>query len=248
MGVAISTPNNIKSPNGNSLAVFKKPLEDNFSIKDINGIVEDLKVLPNPNSFNDNGSIVRFTSFSQPFIDATSTPLIEFDFSTLIEKYKESTPNCQFTGTIFCTQSACADSPSDDAGTSNYLRISFNLLVQVNQIGELKYLFSVSEVPASQEPTAQAINSLVLFSFFDEATITDVNGNAISQNTFSSISTLVFNTKTNITGTSESTSVKNNNGWVEINQTSSGSTNGNSASDYSESVDVKIIGNNLNPS
>ena len=167
MAVTVSKPNNILSPSGNSLAVFKEAGNTNFTVKDIYGVTQELKLLGKPQtqgSVADLGNQI-FTSFSQMFDDATQTPLITFDFSELIKAYKDKIPNVQITGTVYSTQSACANEV--DSATSNYLRLAFNLLVQINASGQLKTLFSVEEIPASDEPTSQAFDNANLFVFFD---------------------------------------------------------------------------------
>ena len=245
MAVTVSTPNNITSPSGNSLAVFKRGGASNFTVKDINGVIEDLKVLGTPKSVRSSGTNI-FTSFSQAIADNTETELLRFDFRDLINEYKSEIPNAQITGTIYCTQSACANEV--DSATSNYLRVAFNLLVQINSSGQLKTLFSVEEIPASDEPTAQAFDNLKLFVFFDEANITDATGTTtILPDTFQDISQIAFNTKTNITGTNQGISMSMNNGWVEVNLNASGIGNLRNQSEYVELIKVSINGNELSP-
>ena len=249
MAVTVSKPNNILSPSGNSLAVFKEAGKTNFTVKDIYGVTQELKVLGKPQTqanYPDLGNQI-FTSFSQMFNDSTQTPLITFDFSELIKQYKDKIPNVQITGTIYSTQSACANEV--DSATSNYLRLAFNLLIQINASGELKTLFSVDEIPASDEPTSQALDNANLFVFFDFADIQDASGKvAIVPNTFQDISAITFNTVTNVTGGLANFSTRMNNGWVELNINAS--TQGYSAKPQNllRLIDISINGNNLTPS
>ncbi len=249
MSVTVSKPNNILSPSGNSLAVFKEAGNTNFTVKDIYGVTQELKLLGKPQtqgSFADLGNQI-FTSFSQMFNDATQTPLITFDFSELIKTYKDKIPNVQITGTVYSTQSACANEV--DSATSNYLRLAFNLLVQINASGELKTLFSVDEIPASDEPTSQAFDNANLFVFFDFADIQDASGKvAIVPNTFQDISSLSFNTVTNVTGGLANFSTRMNNGWVELNINANTQGNLEKPSKLLHLIDITINGNNLTPS
>jgi len=250
MGVTVSLPNNITTIEGNSLAVFKKSGETNFSVKDVNGIVEPLKVLGRATTRPNEGKLgtQTFTPFSQNFTDATPTNLIEFDFTNVINKYKDEIPNFQISGTLFCTQSACSN--EDESATSNYLRIAFNLMVQINQSGQLNPLFSVSEVPATQEPTAQSFNSTKLFIFFDEAVLTDDSGAPLLlNNTFQDVKKISFSTKTNVTGSFATQSVKRNNGYIEVNTSASGNTqSGENPSVYIDALTTDIFNTDLEPS
>lgn len=249
MAVTVSKPNNILSPSGNSLAVFKEAGNTNFTVKDIYGVTQELKVLGKPvtQGANPNFGNQLFTSFSQQFVDATNTELIEFDFTELINTYKADIPNLQITGTIYATQSACANEV--DSATSNYLRLAFNLLVQINASGQLKTLVSIQEIPASDEPTAQAIDNSNLFVFFDEANITDATGVVtLVPDTFQSITKLSFNTKTNVTGALGSFSMNMNNGWIELNLNASTKGNTVDASKLLDLIGVTISGNSLAPS
>ena len=249
MSVTVSKPNNILSPSGNSLAVFKEAGNTNFTVKDIYGVTQELKVLGKPVTQGSNANLGNqiFTSFSQMFNDATQTPLITFDFSELIKTYKDKIPNVQITGTVYSTQSACANEV--DSATSNYLRLAFNLLVQINASGELKTLFSVDEIPASDEPTSQALDNANLFVFFDFADIQDASGKlAIVPNTFQDISALTFNTVTNVTGGLANFSTRMNNGWLELNVNASSVGNLLNASKIIDLIDITINGNDLTPS
>ena len=249
MAVTVSKPNNILSPSGNSLAVFKEAGNTNFTVKDIYGVTQELKLLGKPQtqgSVADLGNQI-FTSFSQMFDDATQTPLITFDFSELIKAYKDKIPNVQITGTIYSTQSSCANEV--DSATSNYLRLAFNLLVQINASGQLKTLFSVEEIPASDEPTSQAFDNANLFVFFDFADIQDATGKvAIVPNTFQDISSLTFNTVTNVTGGLANFSTRMNNGWVELNINASTQGYSEKPSKLLDLIDISINGNDLTPS
>ena len=249
MAVTVSKPNNILSPSGNSLAVFKEAGKTNFTVKDIYGVTQELKLLGKPQTQGNDPDLGNqiFTSFSQMFNDSTQTPLITFDFSELIKQYKDKIPNVQITGTVYSTQSACANEV--DSATSNYLRLAFNLLIQINASGELKTLFSVDEIPASDEPTSQAFDNANLFVFFDFADIQDASGKvAIVPNTFQDISAITFNTVTNVTGGLANFSTRMNNGWVELNINAS--TQGYSAKPQNllPLIDISINGNNLTPS
>jgi surface protein len=249
MSVTVSKPNNILSPSGNSLAVFKEAGNTNFTVKDIYGVTQELKLLGKPVTQGSNANLGNqiFTSFSQMFDDATQTPLITFDFSELIKTYKDKIPNVQITGTVYSTQSACANEV--DSATSNYLRLAFNLLIQINASGELKTLFSVDEIPASDEPTSQAFDNANLFVFFDFADIQDASGKlTIVPNTFQDISALTFNTVTNVTGGLANFSTRMNNGWVELNLNASSQGNTVNASKIIDLIDISISGNNLTPS
>jgi len=249
MAVTVSEPNNITSPSGNSLAVFKEAGKTNFTVKDIYGVTQELKVLGKPQTQGSNPDLGNqiFTSFSQMFDDATQTPLITFDFSELIKTYKDKIPNVQITGTVYSTQSACANEV--DSATSNYLRLAFNLLVQINASGQLKTLFSVDEIPASDEPTSQAFDNANLFVFFDFADIQDASGKvAIVPNTFQDISSLTFNTVTNVTGGLANFSTRMNNGWVELNINASTQGYSEKPSKLLDLIDISINGNNLTPS
>ena len=42
MALTVSAPNNVQSPSGNSLAVFKEATTNKFYVKDINGQIEEL--------------------------------------------------------------------------------------------------------------------------------------------------------------------------------------------------------------
>ena len=42
MAITVSTPNNVESNNGNSLAVFKESTTNKFYVKDINGQIQDI--------------------------------------------------------------------------------------------------------------------------------------------------------------------------------------------------------------
>ena len=249
MAVTVSKPNNILSPSGNSLAVFKEAGKTNFTVKDIYGVTQELKLLGKPVTQGSDANLGNqiFTSFSQMFDDATQTPLITFDFSELIKTYKDKIPNVQITGTVYSTQSACANEV--DSATSNYLRLAFNLLVQINASGELKTLFSVDEIPASDEPTSQAFDNANLFVFFDFADIQDASGKfAIVPNTFQDISSLVFNTVTNVTGGLANFSTRMNNGWLELNINASTQGYSEKPSKLLDLIDISINGNNLTPS
>ena len=249
MAVTVSKPNNILSPSGNSLAVFKEAGNTNFTVKDIYGVTQELKLLGKPQTQGNNPDLGNqiFTSFSQMFNDSTQTPLITFDFSELIKKYKDKIPNVQITGTVYSTQSACAN--EIDSATSNYLRLAFNLLIQINASGELKTLFSVDEIPASDEPTSQAFDNANLFVFFDFADIQDATlKQAIVPNTFQDISAITFNTVTNVTGGLANFSTRMNNGWVELNINASTQGNIEKPQDLLPLIDISINGNDLTPS
>jgi surface protein len=249
MAVTVSEPNNITSPSGNSLAVFKEAGNTNFTVKDIYGVTQELKVLGKPQTQGSNPDLGNqiFTSFSQMFDDATQTPLITFDFSELIKNYKDKIPNVQITGTVYSTQSACANEV--DSATSNYLRLAFNLLVQINASGQLKTLFTVDDIPASDEPTSQAFDNANLFVFFDFADIQDASGKVtIVPNTFQDISSLTFNTVTNVTGGLANFSTRMNNGWVELNINASTQGFSENPSKLLHLIDISINGNNLTPS
>jgi len=249
MSVTVSKPNNILSPSGNSLAVFKEAGNTNCTVKDIYGVTQELKLLGKPVTQGSDANLGNqiFTSFSQMFDDATQTPLITFDFSELIKTYKDKIPNVQITGTIYSTQSACANEV--DSATSNYLRLAFNLLVQINASGELKTLFSVDEIPASDEPTSQALDNANLFVFFDFADIQDASGKlTIVPNTFQDINALTFNTVTNVTGGLANFSTRMNNGWLELNINASTQGYSEKPSKLLDLIDISINGNNLTPS
>ena len=249
MAVTVSKPNNILSPSGNSLEVFKEAGNTNFTVKDIYGVTQELKLLGKPQTQGSDPNLGNqiFTSFSQSFTDSSNTELIEFDFTNLINVYKDIIPNVQITGTIYATQSACANEV--DSATSNYLRLAFNLLVQINASGELKTLVAIEEIPASDEPTAQAIDSANLFVFFDEANITDATGVlTLVPDTFQNISKLSFNTKTNITGAFGSLSMNMNNGWVELNINASTQGYSEKPNELLRLIDITIDGNDLAPS
>jgi len=249
MAVTVSKPNNILSPSGNSLAVFKEAGNTNFTVKDIYGVTQELKLLGKPQTQGSDADLGNqiFTSFSQMFDDATQTPLITFDFSELIKAYKDKIPNVQITGTVYSTQSSCANEV--DSATSNYLRLAFNLLVQINASGQLKTLFSVEEIPASDEPTSQAFDNANLFVFFDFADIQDATGKvAIVPNTFQDISSLTFNTVTNVTGGLANFSTRMNNGWVELNINASTQGYSEKPSKLLDLIDISINGNDLTPS
>jgi len=246
MAVTVSEPNNITSPSGNSLAVFKEAGNTNFTVKDIYGVTQELKVLGKPTKVSEFGN-ATFTSFSQHFVDATDTELIRFDFSELINTYKSENPMAQITGTIYATQSACAN--EFESATSNYLRLAFNLLVSINTNGQLKTLVSIEEIPASDEPTAQAFDNANLFVFFDEANITDASGNVtLVPNTYQDVTAISFNTKTNVTGALGNFSMNMNNGWVELNINASGRDSIRKGSEYIELIKATIDGNELLPS
>jgi len=249
MAVTVSKPNNILSPSGNSLAVFKEAGKTNFTVKDIYGVTQELKLLGKPQTQGNDPDLGNqiFTSFSQMFDDSTQTPLITFDFSELIKKYKDKIPNVQITGTIYSTQSACANEV--DSATSNYLRLAFNLLIQINASGQLKTLFSVDEIPASDEPTSQALDNANLFVFFDFADIQDASGKVtIVPNTFQDISAITFNTVTNVTGGLANFSTRMNNGWVELNINASTQGYAEKPEVLLPLIDISISGNNLTPS
>ena len=249
MAVTVSKPNNILSPSGNSLAVFKEAGNTNFTVKDIYGVTQELKVLGKPQTQGSDPDLGNqiFTSFSQNFTDATNTELVEFDFTNLIDIYKDEIPNVQITGTIYATQSACANEV--DSATSNYLRLAFNILVQINASGELKTLVSIEEIPASDEPTAQAIDNANLFVFFDEANITDATGViTLVPDTFQNIAKLSFNTKTNVTGALGGFSMNMNNGWIELNINANTKGNTEKSSKLINAIGVTISGNDLAPS
>ena len=249
MAVTVSKPNNILSPSGNSLAVFKEAGKTNFTVKDIYGVTQELKLLGKPVTQGSDANLGNqiFTSFSQMFDDATQTPLITFDFSELIKTYKDKIPNVQITGTVYSTQSACANEV--DSATSNYLRLAFNLLVQINASGELKTLFSVDEIPASDEPTSQALDNANLFVFFDFADIQDASGKfVIVPNTFQDISSLTFNTVTNVTGGLANFSTRMNNGWVVLSINASTQGYSEKPSKLLDLINISVNGNNLTPS
>ena len=249
MAVTVSKPNNILSPSGNSLAVFKEAGKTNFTVKDIYGVTQELKLLGKPQTQGNDPDLGNqiFTSFSQMFNDSTQTPLITFDFSELIKQYKDKIPNVQITGTVYSTQSACANEV--DSATSNYLRLAFNLLIQINASGELKTLFSVDEIPASDEPTSQAFDNANLFVFFDFADIQDATlKQAIVPNTFQDISAITFNTVTNVTGGLANFSTRMNNGWVELNINASTQGYSEKPNKLLDLIDISINGNDLTPS
>ena len=76
--ITVSSPNNIGSPNGNSLALFKNAESDDFVVKDINGKIEVIEsvLLNHKEEYIVNGMVLNLASQGgggYDFMEWTST-------------------------------------------------------------------------------------------------------------------------------------------------------------------------------
>ena len=122
-GVTVSQSQNITSPEGNSLAVYKREPNGQYIVKDIYGQEEFLTSAPIPKVPSTNGGVSIWIPFSTEFTDNTALQVVSFDYSGIESVVDFDAPFfVMASGTVFCTQSASPNDPTKFNSASNYYR------------------------------------------------------------------------------------------------------------------------------
>ena len=176
-GVTVSQSQNITSPDGNSLAVYKREPNGQYIVKDIYGQEEFLTSEPIPKVPSTNGGVSIWIPFSTEFTDNTALQVVSFDYSGIESVVDFNAPFfVMASGTIFCTQSASPNDPTKFNSASNYYRCAFNLLARYNG-GTWTTQNSQDELPSSDEPVDLAFDSAELRIFTEVVGFQDTNTN-----------------------------------------------------------------------
>lgn len=176
-GVTVSQSQNITSPDGNSLAVYKKEPNGQYIVKDIYGQEEFLTSAPIPKVPSANGGVAIWIPFSTQFDDNVALQVVSFDYSGVESVVDYNAPFfIMASGTIFCTQSATPNSSGVNVSASNYYRCAFNLLARYNG-GVWTTLNSQDELPSSDEPVDLTFDSGVIRIFTETVGFADTNTN-----------------------------------------------------------------------
>lgn len=176
-GVTVSQSQNITSPNGNSLAVYKRTPNGKYIVKDVNGKEEFLTSESIPKVPTAGGGVSIFIPFSTEFTDNIALQVVDFDYSGIESVVDFNAPfYIMATGTIFCTQSASPNDPTFFNSASNYYRCAFNLLARYNG-SSWNTLNSQDELSSSSEPVDLSFDSSELRIFTEVVGFTDINTN-----------------------------------------------------------------------
>jgi hypothetical protein len=175
--VTTSQSNNITSPDGNSLAVYKRTANGQYIVKDVNGKEEFLTSEPIPLVPSTNGGVSLWIPFSTEFADNVALEIIDFDFSAIESVVNFDAPFfIMATGTIFCTQSASPNDPTKVNSASNYYRCAFNLLARYIG-GSWQTQNSQDELSSADEPVDLSFDSSELRIFTETVGFSDVGTN-----------------------------------------------------------------------
>ena len=208
MSVTVSQSQNISSPDGNSLAVYKREPNGQYIVKDIYGQEEFLTSQAIPKVPSTNGGVAIWIPFSTTFSDNVALQIVSFDYSGIEAVVDYNAPFfVMASGTIFCTQSASPNDPTKFNSASNYYRCAFNLLTRYNG-GSWASQNSQDELPSSDEPVDLAFDTGELRIFTETVGFQDTGTNNPK---------LIITT--NITGSEQGNCTAIVNGYAMVNYT-----------------------------